>query len=188
MKRITLALLLTFALILSLASCVENEGNKDLEKLNELAASLDANYVLTISVESESGNEANKEYTVSTENGTTAVHAKFETINSFSVNGDDITAPDSYTTVTERNLTSEEVANGRFNLPAFNFSSSNLSNIVIVNGTLSAKVASIKNLMGTTLDASNIKLTVKYSNTAIQSIVINYTTSQNDTVTLSYTF
>ena len=64
MKRITLALLLTFALILSLASCVENEGNKDLEKLNELAASLDANYVLTISVESESGNEANKEYTV----------------------------------------------------------------------------------------------------------------------------
>ncbi len=189
MKRIITALLLTFALILSLTSCPLNqESNEDLIKLNELYALIDDNYVLVINVESEGGNKVTKEYTVSTENHMTSVHEKIEEINTFSVNEDDITVPDSYKTKTERDLTHEEIINGSFNAPDFKFSSTNLSSVATVTGALYANVASTEGLMGITLNASNVKLIVKYTDAAIQTISVNYTTSQNDKVTITYTF
>jgi len=188
MKRITIALLLTFALLISLSSCHNSEKNETLIKLNELSEKLENSYTLNICTVSEDGHEVNTNYTVTDKNGVISVNAKIETVNTFDIDGDTITAPDSYVTVTERELTDEEIKDGNFILPKFSFSSNNLSSIAIINGTLDAKVSSLKALTGIMLDASNARLTVKYTDEAISIIIINFVTSQNNTVTLTYTF
>lgn len=186
-RLIALVLVLIVALSLCLTSC-EDEKNKDLAKLNELAAKLDGNYTLVINVKSDNGNISNKEYTVSDENGKNTVYAKIETLNKFDVSGGEITPPESYSTVTEGYLTEAEIAKGNFELPEFKFTSSNISSIAIANATLVGKVSSITELMGKTFDASDVKLSVAYNEAEIKVISISFTSSQSYTVTLTYTF
>lgn len=189
-RLIALVLVLIVALSLCLTSC-EDEKNKDLAKLNELAAKLDGNYTLVINVKSDNGNVSNKEYTVSDENGKKTVYAKIETLNKFDVSGGEITPPESYSTVTEGYLTEAEIAKGNFELPEFKFTSSNITimnNNIMPETTLVGKVNSLTELMGKTFDASDVKLSVVYTENAIKLISISFTSSQSYTVTLTYTF
>lgn len=189
-RLIALVLVIIVALSLFLTSC-EDEKNKDLAKLNELAAKLDGNYTLVINVKSDNGNVSNKEYTVSDENGKKTVYAKIETLNKFDVSGGEITPPESYSTVTEGYLTEAEIAKGNFELPAFKFSSSNITirnNSTMPEITLFGKVNSITELMGKTFDASDVGVTVSYNADEIKLISISFTSSQSYTVTLTYTF
>ncbi len=186
-RLIALVLVLIVALSLCLTSC-EDEKNKDLAKLNELAANLDGNYTLVINVKSENGSISSREYSVKNDNGKKTVYAKIETLNKFSVSGDEITPPNSYSSVKEGYLSDTDVSKGNFDIPKFSFSSSNISDVATTNGTLVGNVRSITEILGTTFDASNVKLTVRYSDTSINVIMISFTTSQNNTVTLTYTF
>ena len=189
-RLIALVLVLIVALSLCLTSC-EDEKNKDLAKLNELAAKLDGNYTLVINVKSENGSISSREYSVKNDNGKKTVYAKIETLNKFDVSGGEITPPESYSTVTEGYLTEAEIAKGNFELPEFKFSSSNIT--VMDNSTmpeiiLVGKVSSLTELMGKTFDASDVGLTVSYSADEIKLISISFTSSQSYTVTLTYTF
>ncbi|MBQ9978584.1 MAG: hypothetical protein IJP20_02190 [Clostridia bacterium] len=186
-RLIALVLVLIVAISLCITSC-EDEKNKDLANLNKLAQKLEGDYTVSINVKSENGSISSREYSVKDDNGKKTVYAKIETLNKFDVSGGEITPPDSYSSVKEGYLSDADVSKGNFDVPKFSFSSSNISDVATTDGTLVGNVRSITELLGTTFDASSVKLTVRYSDTAINVIMISFTTSQNNTVTLTYTF
>ena len=70
---------------------------------------------------------------------------------------------------------------------AFNFNESNFKNVKVENGKFTADVAFASNFMGTSKNLSNMKIVVKYSETALQKMEITYNTT-NSTVTTVYKF
>ena len=198
MKRIIIAILLVCILITPLVACdtqtttkPQNEPtpeNPKLVKLNELAEKLEGDFVIDIFVSSTNGHILSEKYTVTTVDGKTNVDAMIERINGFIIEGDVITPPDSYSTVTTKTLTDEEIEKGNFDIPAFSFKSSNLSSVVSTKDATTAKVSSIKSFLGISITGKDAKIVVTHTDDAISSVEISYVTPQNNNVTITYTF
>lgn len=199
MKRIIIAILLICILITSLVACngetttkaPANEPpteNSKLVKLNELAEKLDGDFVIDVKVSSSTGHIISEKHTITIDGGKRNVTSRIERINEFIVEGDVITVPDEYSTVTEKALSDEEIAQGNFEIPAFSFKSSNLSSVVSTKTQTTAKVNSIKSFLGISIIGSDAKITVNHTDSAISSIEISYVTPQSNNVTITYTF
>lgn len=198
MKRIIIAILLICILITPMVACDPQTTTPDpkdpstentkLAKLDELAQKLENNFVIDVLVSSTYGLVASEQHTITTVDGHMRVFSKIERINSFVIEGDVITAPDSYSTIVEKELSEDEIANGNFNVPAFNFKTTSLSSIISMNGVTTAKLGSIKSFLGITITGKDAKIIVNHTDDAISSIEINYVTPQNNSVTIKYTF
>ena len=70
---------------------------------------------------------------------------------------------------------------------AFNFTESNFKNIQIENGKITADVVSSSEFFGTNKTINNMKITVEYTDSALQKITITYNTI-NSAVTTVYEF
>ena len=186
MKRIIIALLLVFTLVICLPSCNQN-GKSPLDTVNELAQKASGNYTIEIQIASLNGDKVVERYNVTEADGQRSVSYRIEKINSFIIGEDEITIPDSYLTVTEGVYSVEESASTDFDLPSFNFTSASLSNVTVEDGKISASIASTEALMGTKLVGSDFTVSINYTSEAITSIVIGYVTSFGNNVTLTYT-
>ena len=193
MKR-TLALLLLLATLLSLAACgnTNSAENAVLAQLNDYAAERYENYTVQIVTANRSGGKVTEKYTVTVTDGVRNVLARTEKINGFVIDGDTITAPDEYITVTENTFTVLESETVEFGLPGFRFTKDSLSNIKIDTDSypyvLSADVISTAALMQDDIDGSDIKLEAEYVTGSLYSIEISYVSENGNQVTVTYTF
>ncbi len=184
MKRSIIALGLILVLVLSLSSCFGgNKVEEAYKTLNELVTKLDENYNLSTVITSPDGHVVTESYTFHGEN----VLYRVERLNGFTSNGDGYEAPNEYKDVTERFLTPEEIAQLPA-VPAFNFSSKSLSNGEVLEASLTADITNTTEFMGVKLDGKDIELTVFYNDSAISSIIINYTSNNGNNVVITYEF
>ena len=192
MKKIIIALILVMALIVCLPSCdSSNKYNEDLNTLNSLASIGAKSYTINIKVNSPEGESITEIYTVKYTNDTRIVSYKTEKLNGFIIDGENISAPNEYITVAEGTLDATESANAKYAFPSFNFTKKAISvNKVSNHGTyrtMQAKINSLHEFTGGSLEGSDASLTVKYDNYQITSIVISYVTSSGNTTTITYT-
>ena len=111
MKRTILAVILIFALLICLPACTTTDSNQKVyDLLTGYAAINPDSYRIEVTVTGPNGYKATTLYTVTTDNGVRTVATREEKLNGFIVDGE-ITAPESYVTVTEGTLSPEESAN-----------------------------------------------------------------------------
>jgi hypothetical protein len=186
MKRIIIALLLVLTLVICLPSCNQT-GKNPLDTVNTLAQNASGNYTIEIQIASLNGDKVTERYTVTEVDGTRSVSYRIEKINSFVIDGENITVPDDYMTVNEGVYSVEESASSEFDLPSFNFTTAALSSVITEEGKISASLSSTEDFMGAKLVGTGFTVSVNYTETAITSIVISYVTSFNNNVTVTYT-
>lgn len=184
-----LSVMLIFTCLFCLTACPVN--NEDLDKLAELLANASANYTLKVSTSSEGGFSSSEEYTVSETDGARTVSYKIEKLNGFTVDGDTVTAPEEYRTVSEGTLTGSDAASPRFDLPSFDFSTSSLKNVQVAEVfplQLSAEISSLESFTGKALSGTGATLSVTYTESAITHITISYTTESGNSCVVEYIF
>lgn len=187
--------ILSIALILTclfcFTSCELFGKNADLDKLSELIKSQVSDYTVRVSVTSGNGLTSTEEYTVREVNGARTVSYRIEKLNGFTVNGDTVTPPEEFKTVSEGTLTGADALSPKFDLPSFNFSADVIKNVRVAETAplqLTAELSSLEGFMGKALSGSNATLTVVYTDSAINSISVSYTTDAGNTCTVVYTF
>lgn len=185
MKRSILALSLILILVLSLASCFGESVEQEYKALNELAANLPNPTTVSTRVTSPDSLIAEEGYYYRF-TGNYYQHQSY-TLNGFTPNGDGYDIPDKYFEIVESTISVEEFEALRL-LPEFNFSSTALANGKVMGNSLTADITDAKAFFGKDLDGTDIKLTVYYNQTAINSIAINYTSENGNTVLITYMF
>lgn len=192
MKRILITLFLVLSLVICLPACTKGkvEENPEFAKFNEMFAKTFDDYTITVLTTSYNGDFLSDKYTVKTVDGVTSVTYRVETLNEFVVEGDMITVPDGYTTVTEgvynSNTDAEAVRN--YTVPKFNFSNKCIGNVYISDSMFSADITSIEGFMGLNLHVTDATVIVTYSENAPASVIISYTTAADSKVIITYTF
>lgn len=189
MKRI----LLVFALILSLVICLpacgdKIEENPEFARFNEMFQASFDNYIITVSSTSASGYQLNNLYMITTVDGVRSVSYTVETLNEFNVEGDLIEIPESYKSVEQGTYDAEISASSTFDVPHFNFSYKCIKSDAITPKTFSADITSLAGFMGTSINATEAKFIVFYSDDVPSSIAISYVTEDDVTVLITYTF
>jgi len=192
MKKIIIALILVMAMMLCLPSCDKSsEYKEDLKALDALAANGAKSYTIEITVASAEGERITELYTVKETNGERTVKYKIEKLNGFVVDGDSISAPNEYMSVSEGTFDAAESASEKYAFPSFSFNSNNLSvNKISDHGTYSVMQASINSLNGFTggsIDGQDPNVTITYNDYQITSIALSYTTASGNTATVTYT-
>ena len=181
-------------MLLSLSACVSQDPALDelLQDLSEYAAVSAESYSLVIETTERGGATITEKYTVTFADGVRNVTGRIEKINPFLVDGDTITAPDEYMTVTESSFTVSASESDAFALPAFKFSQDTLSEITTdltsFPYVLTADVTSPSAFMGTEVAGSNMKLTAEYVLGSLYAIQLRYKTENDNTVTVTYTY
>ena len=194
MKRILIALLLIFSLVICLPACdllgqdKPIEENPDFAKFNEMFNATFENYTITVSTTSANGHNVNSKYVVTTVNGERSVAYTIETINSFVVDGDAITMPDGYKTTSTGVYDSVTSADVKFNVPHFNFSYGCIKNDIITHLTFNADILSLNDFMGLNVNASGAEFSLEYSKDTLKSMEITYVSNDDNTVVITYTF
>jgi hypothetical protein len=190
MKKIIIALLLIFAMLICLPSCNDNT-NKDntLETLNGLTRNFVTNkaYTIEVVVENASGDKITEEYSITYAYGRRSVEYKIEKINAFIVDGDTITAPEEYITVSTGTYDREESANTRYDLPTFTFSDETVKDYGACDGIMTGKIADLEAFMGSTVKSTDATVEVHYNESNIGRITVSYKTESGNTTTITYT-
>lgn len=192
MKKIIIALTLILAMILCLPSCNNsNEYSKDIETLNTLASNSVKSYTIEIKIVSTEGEKITELYTVKETNGERTVKYRIERLNGFIVDGDNITFPDEYMTVTEGTLDAIESANEKYVFPSFNFSTDNLTVTKLSDhgtyNSMQANVKSIESFTGGSIDGRDAQIIVKYDAYQISSVALSFVSASGNTTTITYT-
>ena len=196
MKRILLVLLLIFSMVICLPSCNEKiEENPEFAKFNEMFNKDFENYTITVETTSVNGDILNNKYVVTTTDGNKMVNYRIETLNSFGVDGDTITTPESYKKIVEGTQSLDFM---KFNndlapymhcsVPQFIFSYSCLSSDVITPVSFKATITSLSKFMNLNLNASNAKVYIEFSGAKAKSVEISYLTEAKSSVVITYTF
>lgn len=190
MKKIIIALLLIFAMLICLPSCNDNTTKDNtLETLNGLTRNFVTNkaYTIEVVVENASGDKITEEYSITYAYGRRSVEYKIEKINAFIVDGDTITAPEEYITVSTGTYDREESANTRYDLPTFTFSDETVKDYGAKDGIMTGKVADLEAFMGSTVKATDATVEVHYNESNIGRITVSYKTESGNTTTITYT-
>lgn len=187
MKRIISILAILSIALLCFASCNGNT-TKDptLIMLNEMVTEADNNYTLNVTIESANGATTHHTYVVTETNGVMSVHQKIETLNKFTSNNGSISAPSSYSAVEEKDLKPSEIIKGNYELPKFGFYDNSIGDYFGIGTKIEGNVKSLKALMGLDIQATDAKVKVAYSYTAISSITVTYVSESGSNVTLEY--
>ena len=191
MKRILIALFLVFSLVICLTGCPEKiEEHPEFAKFNEMFANGFENYTITVVTSSYNDDFLNDTYHVTTVDGVTYVTYKVEKLNEFIIEGDTITIPEGYKTVTEgvyNSNTDAEIVDS-YKVPAFNFSYACIFNETITDSTFVATIHSLNGFMGLDLEVTDATVRVQFEGTTPTSVVISYYTAEENSVIITYTF
>ncbi len=188
MKKIIVSLLLICSMLICLPSCENNtEADKTLKKLNTLAAKPSTEYSISIEVQNASGDKIVEQYDISFSYGRRMVDYRIERLNSFTVNSEEIIAPDGYKTVTTGSYDRETSAEARFDLPTFNFSDEALKDYKAIDGVFTAKILDSVAFFGKDLDCNDATLTVSYTENKINTVSISYKAESGNVTTITYT-
>lgn len=193
MKRSIIALTLIALFILCLPACDSAADNgRIFETLNGYAQADTQNYTIEMTVSAPDGTKTTEKYTVTTADGVRTVEYEITTLNSFTVNGNTITAPDAFSTVTKGTLDAEESAKEAYDLPKFNFSNETLRNFVHKDGippfTFSGEVISTGTFMGKLISGTEITMEGSYTIGALEVVTLSYKILSGNTVTVTYTY
>ena len=192
MKRILIALFLILSLAICLPACTKGivEENPAFAQFNEMFANVFDDYTINVSTTSYNGDVLNDIYIVKTVDGITEVTYREETLNEFVIEGDMITIPDSYKTVTEGvyNSTTDAEAVQQYAIPKFNFSNKFIGNVYISDSMFSADITSLEGFMGLSINVTDATVIVTFSENTPASVIISYTTAAESSVIITYTF
>ena len=202
MKRILLVLLLIFSMVICLPSCNENiEENPEFAKFNAMFNKEFANYTITVDTTSYNGDVLNNKYVVTTVDGNKSVKYRVETLNEFIVDGDVLTAPESYKKVVEgtQNINFNIVPmsnNPMYStmsytnciVPKFNFSYTCLNSEIITPQSFKANITSLNGFMKLNVEATDATVSIEFSGETVDSIEISYVTTAESTVVIKYIF
>ena len=189
MKRIILALLVIFSLVIALPSCELSSGtasNPEFDWLNTLCARSFSNYTIDISVESEDGVKVTEHYDVKIVDGVKNINYRIERLSAFDIVDGEIVLPNDYMSVVEGSITTTE--EDEYALPTFNFSYDCLKSDVVISNTLKAKITSLSKFMGVDFEATDAKVIAVYSSYTVESVSITYTSESGNVVTITYTY
>lgn len=192
MKRIILVLFLILSLLICLTSCPEEikEENSQFAKFNEMFAKTYDNYTIAVFTLTFDGAYLDNNYNVTTVDGVTYVEYHVETLNEFVIEGDTISIPDGYKTVTKgvyNSISDAEIVDS-YKVPQFNFSASCLNSVKIGDTLLTANVKSLADFMGLNVNCINATVQVEYQDDILYYIDIVYETESGNTVFMTYTF
>lgn len=192
MKRTILSLILAFSFVICLFGCASSSEHQEIyDRFNGFSKEV-AKYSIEICVKSPSGNKVTETYDVTVEGTSRTVDYRIEKLNTITVDGDKITVPEDYVSVSQGTLHTAAESQDTYALPAFQFSDRALENFKRDTGSFpyqfSADVISIKDFMGIDLDATNITLSGGYLASNFSYITIAYTTANGNSVTVTYTY
>ena len=197
MKRFLLVMLLVLSLVICLPSCVNDkpqqtpsiEENPDFATYNAMFDKDFSSYVISMSITSINDDVINETYRVNTVDGVRSVEYRIERLNQFVIDGELITAPDGYISVTEGVYDATESSAARFDVPDFNFSYACLgeSEITVLN-SYSNDILSLEQFMGLDVTATDASLNLSFQNNEVKSISISYVSAEESTVVITYTF
>lgn len=192
MKKIIIAFVLIFSIVLCLSSCDEpaqTDNEAEMNNLNAMAAIDYSVYSIEINVKSTFGNEVTEKYSVIDVNDSKTVRYHIERLNSFAVNGDTVTVPDEYKTVSSGTLEASESNNAKYALPTFNFSSETISVNTIYDEdgirVLEGSIISPVGFIGSDINGTNIQVSVQFTEKYLEKIVITYENGDSFT-TITY--
>lgn len=187
MKNLTKILLILLTVVICLSSCFEQnltEAEKVAGEVSEIIASGFDSYTLTITVTSPNAHTQKETYDVRTENGKKIADYKIESPQKFEITGNEITVPDSYTSIS-----SGESTSNAFEIPQLDFSDDAIKDLSYANGIITANITSLDAFLGTNgISAKKAKFAISYANGNINYIAIYYTSSSGNSVTVKYTF
>lgn len=192
MKRTFFAIILVFALLICLPACTTTDSNQKVYDLltGYAAVRLDS-YCIEVTVTGPNGYKATTLYTVTTDNGVRTVATREEKLNGFIVDGE-ITAPESYVTVTEGTLSPEESAKEAYALPRFRFSADSLKDFSVDSKTypytFTAEITSEERFMARSIYGTNFTLSGVYVAGGLSRVSVSYVTENGNTVTVSYLY
>ena len=192
MKKLIIAFTLILAIVICLPSCGGNNYDADLKTLNSLADKDYSFFTIDIVVSNSNGSAAVKEnYMVTEVNGTRTVKYHIERLNDFVIDGNNIYAPNGYTTVNEGTLSTSEAESNKYAVPSFEFSSTTLNVHSVTNkGTYSILNATVKSFDGfiqRDFEGSDAKVNVYYNSNQINSIEISFANASGSLTTITYT-
>ena len=194
MKKKILSILCVIAMVFSLCACLDQNAAEEalLKNLNSYAAERYESYTIKIETANRNGGKVTEYHSVTVIDGIRNVNSRFEKINPFTIDGDTITAPEEYMTVSETTFTVSESESTAFGLPCFRFDRDALSNVKLDDESypyvLTADVTSTAAFMQNSIDGSNFKLEVEYVTGALYSLQLRYKTESGNNVTVTYTF
>lgn len=194
MKKTILSILCLIAMVFSLCACAEQNPVNDalLSELDGYAAIRYESYTIKIVSENRNGGKVTEQHSVTVTDGVRNVSSRIETINPFLIDGETVTAPEEYMTVSEFTSTVNEGESTEFGLPGFHFKNGALANIKSDKQSypyvFTADVGSIPGFMQTSIDGSDFKLEVEYVTGALYSLVLSYKSIDGNNVTVTYTF
>ena len=194
MKKKILSILCVIAMVFSLCACLDQNAAEEalLKDLNSYAAERYESYTIKIETANRNGGKVTEYHSVTVIDGIRNVNSRFEKINPFTIDGDTITAPEEYMTVSETTFTVSEGESTAFGLPGFRFDRDALSNVKWDDESypyvLTADVTSTAAFMQNSIDGSNFKLEVEYVTGALYSLQLRYKTESGNNVTVTYTF
>ncbi len=191
MKRTIIALILAFTILLCLPACTPSAGQDIYAQLNGFKNTA-SKYTISICVTSPSGNRVNETYSVTVAGTAQTVDYRIEEINTITVDGDNITVPESYVTVTEGTLHATADSQSPYSIPAFQFSDTTLKNFKADSSgyprSFSADVVNAKDFMGRELNGNDIKISGSFREGSFTEVIISYKTADGNTVTVTYSF
>ena len=193
MKKTILSIICVIAMLLSLSACVTNAAeDAKLAQLSDYAATPYDSYTIQIVTTNRNGGKVTQKHSVAVIDGVRNVTSRTETINSFVIDGESITAPDEYMTVTESTTTVNVSDSTAFGLPSFKFSRDALTNIKWDEESypyvMTADITSTAAFMQDDLDGTGFKLEVEYVTGSIYSLQISYKAVSGNNITVIYTF
>ena len=194
MKTKILSVLCVIAAVLSLCACGQQNAAEDalLRELNGYASERYDSYTIKIETADRNGGKVTELHSITVNNGLRYVESRFEEINSFTIDGDTVTAPEEYMTVRETTSTVNESESTAFGLPIFQLDRDSLKNIKIDKDSypyvLTADVISTASLMQNSIDGTNFKIEIEYVTGSLYSLQLRYKTDNGNNVTVTYTF
>ena len=204
MKKILTAIILILVIALSFTSCdkiKEEASNPTFDLLNELVKAEFANYSIDVSLTDKNTHALNESYVVVTdESGLKTITYTVERLNTFDINGSNVTAPNSYKSklsgvavVDGENLIKQDgddvgVDFSEIAIPKFNFADDVLDNVITGEDALIADVTNQEQFLGFTLTNEAVQIKVEFSETAISSVTLTFVTSNGNDATVVYTF
>ena len=166
-------------------------GQSIYEQLNGFSNTANS-YTIQICVTSPAGNKVTETYAVTVNGAEQTIDYRIEEINTITVNGDSITVPENYATVTEGTLHATADSQSPYSIPSFKFSDSVLKNFTAAASgyprSFSADVVNAKDFMGRELNGRDITISGSFTASSCEEIVVAYKTASGNTVTVSYSF
>ena len=192
MKRAIIALILVLSVLVCLPACGQTSAGQDIyTQLNGFSNTANS-YTIQICVTSPAGNKVTETYAVTVAGTTQTVDYRIEEINPITVDGNSITVPESYVTVTEGTLHATADSQSPYAVPSFKFSDSVLKNFTAAASgyprSFSADVVNAKDFMGRELNGSDITISGSFTASSFEEIVVAYKTASGNTVTVTYSF